>query len=381
MKTYRAAVIGLGRMGSTFDDEMGHGGTLFRPYCHGPTYATHPTVDLVAGADMHDEQRTLFGQRWGLSSDHLYRDYKKMLDVERPDIVSVATSARIRSTIVRDVARAGVKIIWAEKPIALSLAEADSMVQVCREAGVTFAVNCARRWMHGYSGARRLIEAGELGKILQVTAHYPCGLSINGSHLIDTVRYLTGGEVVWVFGEMESDEAAASEADISGNGYLAFDNGVRAFLRTMGCGNSEGRSFQVIGEAGQIFCRERPVRFELVRLEAFIPAGDSDHEPQGRIRQPTLVSFPIPLPPRMEGTGIGILSDLIEAHELGRSPRVCGEDGLKALEIAIAMRESHRRGGVKVRLPLADRSLRIVSSDSVGDALPKRLRRKSERAR
>ena len=77
----------------------------------------------------------------------------------------------------------------------------------------------------------------------------------------------------------------------------------------------------------------------------------------------------------MEGTGIGILTDLIEAHELGRPPRVCGEDGLKALEIAIAMRESHRRGGVKVRLPLADRSLRIVSSDSVGDELPKRLRR------
>ena len=35
MSTYRAAVIGLGRMGSTFDDEITQGGSLFLPYCHG----------------------------------------------------------------------------------------------------------------------------------------------------------------------------------------------------------------------------------------------------------------------------------------------------------------------------------------------------------
>ena len=38
MTTYRAAVIGLGRMGSTFDDEMSEGGSIFLPYCHAPSY-------------------------------------------------------------------------------------------------------------------------------------------------------------------------------------------------------------------------------------------------------------------------------------------------------------------------------------------------------
>jgi hypothetical protein len=37
---YRVAVIELGRMGSTFDDEMAVGGSLFRPYCHGPILTT-----------------------------------------------------------------------------------------------------------------------------------------------------------------------------------------------------------------------------------------------------------------------------------------------------------------------------------------------------
>lgn len=47
-----------------------------------------------------------------------------------------------------------------------------------------------------------------------------------------------------------------------------------------------------------------------------------------------------------------------------------GEDGRQALEIAIALRESHRRGGVKVNLPLEDRKLQIMASESLYDNMP-----------
>jgi hypothetical protein len=54
---------------------------------------------------------------------------------------------------------------------------------------------------------------------------------------------------------------------------------------------------------------------------------------------------------------------------------VYGEDGRQALEIAIALRESHRRGGVKVNLPLEDRKLQIMASESLYDNVPARIRR------
>ena len=79
MAKYRAAVIGLGRMGSTFDDEIQRGGSVFTPYCHGPAYHGSQVTDLVAGSDLHDGQRELFGERWGLSGDQLYSDYREML--------------------------------------------------------------------------------------------------------------------------------------------------------------------------------------------------------------------------------------------------------------------------------------------------------------
>ena len=375
MSLYRAAVIGLGRMGSTFDDEMTEGGSLFLPYCHGPAYYYSPLVELVAAADIHDEQRALFGGRWGLESDHVYRDYNEMLAKERLDIVSVCTTARLRSSIVQDVARAGVKAIWAEKPMAMSLQEADDMVSACRENGVTLAVNCARRWNPYYIDARAIIDSGELGDVLHVTAHMQSDLSSFGSHLLDTVRYFAGGDLEWAFGEMESDEAAAGDEDIRGDAYLSFSSGARAFVRGMSCGEAGGFDIQVIAEKGQIRCRETPPRFEVTRLGTPAPFGPGFRGPSSKLKPPLPVTYPIPLPPQVQGMGLTIIEDLLQGIETGRPPRCSGEDGLAALEIGMAMRESHRRGGVKVHMPLEDRSLTILAKETREDHTPARIRR------
>ena len=363
----RAAVIGLGRMGSTYDDEVTTGGSVFLPYAHAPSYVGTPGVVLVAGADPHDEQRAIFGERWGVGTAHLYADYRQMLANEALDIVSVCTSTRLRSEIVMAAARAGVKAIWAEKPVALTLAEADAMVTVCREHGVALAVNCSRRWNPFFAQTRKLIEAGVLGEILQINAFGQCSLSHNGSHLIDTVRYLAGSEVAWVFGEMESDEAAAGENDLMGNGYLAFANGVRCFLRGMPTGPAFWE-FDVIGSEGRV---------RLVNNNAGVEYTIMAPEPHSGRRVP--LQAPFPWPTVIEGTGVTVVRDLMHAMESGDAPRCSGEDGRAALEIAVALRESHRRGGVKVMLPLQDRELGILSVELRTDALPARVRRLAQR--
>ena len=373
MSRYRAAVIGLGRMGSTFDDEVIRGGNIYVPYCHGPSYYYSPLVDLVAGADLHEGQRSTFGERWGLLPDHVYSDYDEMLAKERPDIVSVCTTARHRADIVLDVARAGVKLIWAEKPMALSLEEADSMLRVCREEGVLLAVNCQRRWHPIFSEARAIIKAGELGDVLQVTAYAGCRLSSNGSHMLDAVRFLAGGDVQWVFGEMESDEVAAGDDDPMGNGYLAFDNGVRAYVRSMESGAAYWE-FDVIGTNGRIRILNNGTEGELVRLESADAGSLGFRGSSSRVQAPLPARYPFPMPARMQGTGLTIVEDLAGAIEDGRPPRCSGEDGLAALEAAIAIRESHRRGGARVTLPLKDRGLRILSSEIVDDEVPRRFR-------
>jgi len=68
------------------------------------------------------------------------------------------------------------------------------------------------------------------------------------------------------------------------------------------------------------------------------------------------------------------VKDIIACLETGKTPNCPGEMGRHLLEIAIAVRESHRRGNVRVDLPLADRSLFIHSSETLAGATPAALR-------
>ena len=82
MKICRVGIIGLGRMGSTIDDE-GHSDL---PYSVAASCAASERLEVVAGADLLPERREDFAQRWGVSA--LYEDYREMIEREKPDLVA-----------------------------------------------------------------------------------------------------------------------------------------------------------------------------------------------------------------------------------------------------------------------------------------------------
>ena len=75
--------------------------------------------------------------------------------------------------------------------------------------------------------------------------------------------------------------------------------------------------------------------------------------------RPTPVRHVFPRPQRIWSTGVGQVKDAIACIETDRMPNCSGDIGRHLPEIAIVIRESHRRGNVRVDLPLADRSLAI----------------------
>ena len=82
---------------------------------------------------------------------------------------------------------------------------------------------------------------------------------------------------------MESDEAAAGDTDLMGNGYLAFDNGIRAYLRTMPTGVA-GWEFDVLGTEGRVRHVANSLELELTKV---MPGGPRN---RGLPRQST---FPL----------------------------------------------------------------------------------------
>jgi predicted dehydrogenase len=230
---------------------------------------------------------------------------------------------------------------------------------VCAANNVTLAVGCTRRWDAWWQMARTMIVDGKIGDVLHVNAHLDAAISHNGSHLLDLVRYLVGDEVSWVFGESESDDLAQTDDDHRINGYLAFHNGTRAFVRTWQNGVGNG-AIEVIGTEGTI----RTV------------ANGSEMEWLQKTSDGVITRRPVPRPQRIEAPGVTAIRDLIVGIETGKKPECAGTDGVLNLEIAIALRESHRNGGTRVTLPLTNRSLEIRSAETLRGDLPVAMQRR-----
>ena len=105
MGSYRGAVIGCGRIGSTIDDEHVAKPQFRYPRAHAPAMIEAKGIDLVAASDLSTDQLDDFKRRWDVTA--LYTDYREMIAKEQPDIVSVTTRAEERADVVMGVARNG----------------------------------------------------------------------------------------------------------------------------------------------------------------------------------------------------------------------------------------------------------------------------------
>ena len=370
MAKLKAAVIGLGRIASTIDDEIEKYGGGGLPYSHIACYMAVPEVEVVGLCDTWEEQREAAGQRWGV--DGLYADYRQMLEETRPDIVSVCTSAKPRGQILTNIADGGygVKAIWSEKPITLSLAEADKAIDACAKAGIVLAVNCTRRWRDDYRQTLELLQDGVIGDLLFVQSRAQCGLSHNGSHLITTLTMYMPGRATSLVGEAVID-AEHPDDDFAGSAVISFPGHVRGYVRAYANGPAEN-SHDIVGTSGAIRILNDGREIELWTQEP----GTDNFASQKGLGAVGRRFFPAPRSRR--SGGVNAIYNILDCLDSGEQPHCSGHDAREALEIAIAIRESEHRNNRTVNLPLDDRSLTIISREVVRSELPRAILRQRE---
>ncbi len=338
---YRAAVVGCGRMGSTIDDEHVGKPHYPWPWAHAPAIVEARNVELVAGVDVDAERLANFGERWNV--DALYGDVLEMVAEEHPDIVCVTTRPAERAEVVVALAEAGVKAIFATKPLCRTLSEADAMIEACGANGTILAIAAHLNWYAPYTSAKELIDGGEIGPLKSMVCSSPSSLSNIQSHTLCLFRLFAGAPARWVFGRMDSDEAAAGDGDLTGSGFVEYENGVTGILNSRT--QSGNWTIELNCERGRVVSRNAHAWFELWGQE------------EGRDGGPVQRQFPYPWYPR--SSVVDAIEGVARSIDAGVDETCPGEFGREALEVAIAMRESHRRGGVRVELPLEDRSLRL----------------------
>ena len=164
-KTYRVGVIGFAHM---------HINNVLA------LFGKHPQVELVAGADTVPARPELrkgpYTRRWNLEHavkdlglPKAYDDYHGMLARERLDIVIVTCENAQHPAVVEACAAAGVNVC-VEKPMAMCLSDALAMVRATQAAGTRLLVNWPMTWNPAAHKAKELIDAGAIGRVIEVKA-------------------------------------------------------------------------------------------------------------------------------------------------------------------------------------------------------------------
>ena len=325
-----AVVIGCGRVGSVYDN--GRAGQ--DPRSHAGSYAAAPGIELVAGVDPNDERRAAFETLWQVPA---YARVEDMLPRVRPEVWSVCTPAGPRPDLIETALSSGARAIWAEKPLASSAAAARTVVRRSREAGVPLAVNYPRRWDPAHIAFAEAIHRGEAGRIQHVAVRYTRGLLNYGTHAIDLLRWFVG-EPSWLWAHEALDR---DETDPSPVIAMGFGDGPIAALLPIDRDAHDTFEVDLIGTDARFTLRDRGATVRVERV-----AVDRDWS-EPRVLRPAPDEFP----PGLRGMMLAAVKNLMAALLRPEELRCTGEDGLAALEIVEAVRESLRSGAAVLRSP------------------------------
>jgi myo-inositol 2-dehydrogenase/D-chiro-inositol 1-dehydrogenase len=327
MTKHRVGLIGCGRMGRIYAE----------------AYTRYADCELVAIAESHPDRRAEAGAEFGVPA--LFPDARSMLAEVVPDAVSVVLPTRYMPDAVIACARAGVRAISAEKPILARLADGDAMLAACRERGVVFSGGNLQRALPEVQEAAGWIRAGRIGTPEGMCLHLGRETSGGGVQPLCIARLWAGSEVESVIGWIDPPEDAASDSDLARvRGLLRFANGLvcPVFPET-----ETERGVEVWGEHGRLRWNWGP------------PTLDRREGAGGEYRAESVSYQPYEYSEFGYLTGAlrCMLAALAHGHE--RELAVSGEDLCRAVEIALALKVSARRGSAPVRLPLEDRSLAL----------------------
>ena len=365
---YRAAIVGCGRKAATLDDEdRCRVNYSIPPDTHAGAYRAMPNVRLVAAADPNEAKRRLMRERWGV--DAVYADYREMLARERPDLVSVTTRTPHHGEVTIAAATAGVKGVLCEKAMATSLHEADAMIEACRRSGTKLMINHTRRWHPTYMTAARLLEDGTIGALRCIVGICPGPLVHNGTHLFDLMRYF-GGSVASVRGEIHpvqktrcAQPASAKPTppqhavqDVPGSAMLLFHSGAVGFADL---DSRLGFGIELQGEAGRILIDAAADGLTMWQYHSPVsPPTPRPWYQGGPCKERTVQQV---TGKSAKGTLISALEELIACIAHDREGTSSGQDGRAALELALAVYQSHARSGERIVLPVQDRTLGVQS--------------------
>ncbi|WP_374448274.1 Gfo/Idh/MocA family oxidoreductase [Stella sp.] len=307
----RCAVIGAGHIGRF----------------HADKYARHPSARLVAVVDPSPERAQAVARQHGAEPRAEFAGL-----VGRVDAVSICAPTPAHYAIARDCIAAGIHVL-VEKPIAVTLAEADAMVAAAAAAGTVLQVGHLERFSMAGLGVAAVLDRPAFVDARRLTAFRGRGADVSVVldlmiHDIDLVAAIAGSPVASV---AAVGRRVVSETEDVAAAQLRFQDGTAATLVASRVSPQAERSLRILQASGEIAIDLQARRLTATR--ASVP-GDA----------PTTIEASQP-----DADPLGAQIDaFLGCIAGGGRPLVDGTAGRDALATALAVIRSIRSDGAAV---------------------------------
>lgn len=303
-----------------------------------------------------------------------YTDYKEMLaEHSEIELVAIATESGKHAAIALDCIDAGKNVII-EKPMAMSMADADEIVRRAAERGAKVSACHQNRFNVAVQKTREALEAGRFGKMSHGAIHVRWnrnrgyydqapwrgtweqdgGCLMNQCiHGIDLLRWMMGGKPVSVYAQTRQRFHDYLEAEDVGCAVVTFEDGSMGLIE--GTTNVFPKNLEetlyLFGEQGTV--KIGGTSTNNIDVWDFSDETDEDVALKGLKEQTSNVY----------GNGHAALyADVIDAIENNRAPYVDAVAGRDALEMVLSIYKSQKTG-LPISLPLGD----FASTDMEGE--------------
>ena len=322
-------------------------------------------LEIAAIADISPAAMDDKAAKFSLDNTRHYTDYREMLDREKPELVAITTESGKHAAIALECLDAGCNVII-EKPIALSLSDADAIIAKAKHTGLKVCASHQNRFNRSVMKIREALELGRFGRLFYGTAHirwnrnqsYYSAATWRGTweqdggalmnqciHNIDLLRWMMGGEVESVCGMTDRLAHPYIDCEDVGLAVVKFANGAYGLIEgtTDIYPKNLEETLYIFGEKGMVKAGGQSVN--IIEEWRFSDGQDNPEE---------VIHTFSENPPNIYGFGhTPLYADVIDAINTEREPLVNAEEGRHALELVLGIYKAAAEG-VTVKFPLSE---------------------------
>jgi len=181
---YNVLIIGAGNIGAFFDTPDSD-----NVLTHSHAFSKHSGFNLLGFVDLDKIKAQKATSIWG---GKVFKNVEEALTKEDVDVICVAVPDDCHYATLKVISNASIKFVFAEKPLAINMTEADELLRLYKQKRIPLAVNYSRRFLPEFQEIKKNISDGLYGDYITGAGYYGKGILHNGSHLIDLLRYFIG---------------------------------------------------------------------------------------------------------------------------------------------------------------------------------------------